>query len=504
MRKKQFLAALCACAVLCSGCEKTPENVIVREKGKQSIQKYESGELAKESLARQLGVPEHYSNRASYENGRLVIDTDADVFVPDVENVHTYAVTAKEETQELVDCVTEVFFPEAKFYDISDIPYNYTKEYYQEKITELKKYKIQGNLDSYGYGKDENGAYRFNIDMQISMYEENLKDAPKESELKEVTPKLPSGKSFEESWFSGMAETENGNFSYYIAYDPNWMAGIRFEIEKQRDDFFAVYDADGEYLMDVEYFYPEKKKWSEKNPYPEKKKWSEGAIKKFIRIPYGEAEKTAKEKAEKLGMDLALYGWDYKLWYRDEHAITRENNILDGGYVFYFTREVDGVPITYTNTPGGGVEGDMETSTTVPWTYEWCNITVGGDGTVCEAEISNPYEVGDVQTKHVKLLDFKSVIKIYEQMMEISGGGFTDWENFRTYNIRRITFGYARIYNPEADSTSGILVPVWDFFGEFDLETDEEISNRSGEHSTRSMMTINAIDGSLIDREMGY
>ena len=114
------------------------------------------------------------------------------------------------------------------------------------------------------------------------------------------------------------------------------------------------------------------------------------------------------------------------------------------------------------------------------------------------------YEIGDVQTEHVKLMDFDSVINIYEQMMEISNADLTEWEKIRTYHIRKITVGYTRIYNPEADSTSGILVPVWDFFGEFDSETDEETEKRSGEHSVRSMMTINAIDGSLIDRELGY
>lgn len=493
MRKKTVLTALCICALLCSGCEKTPENVIVREKGSGSIQKYESTEAREGSLAKQLGVPKHYSSRDSYEDGRLVIDTDADIFVPDVTDVHTYAVTQKKVTQKMVDDVTEVFFPEAKFYS-ADSGYSYTKEYYQKKITELKKYRAEGNLDPYGYGKDENGAYRFDLDRQIFVYEENVKEAPKESELKEVTPKLPSGKEEEDTLFMGNARTEDGVFDYVISYSPYFMTGIDFRINKVRDDGRGgVYDDNGEFLMDEEDFSDGKRRWSEDE------------VKKFVRISYEEAEEKAQEKAEALGMNLALYGWDYKLWYRDENAEIRENNILDGGYIFYFTREVDGIPITYTNTSGGCVEGDIETATTIPWTYEWCDITVAGDGTVCEAQISNPYEIGEMQTEHVKLMDFDNVIKIYEQMMEISGAGsIADWETLRTYHIRKIAFGYARIYNPEADSASGLLVPVWDFFGEFDSTADNGTEKKSGEHSTRSMLTINAIDGSLIDRELGY
>ncbi len=298
---------------------------------------------------------------------------------------------------------------------------------------------------------------------------------------------------YENGSFTASVKTENGNYNYQIVYEPDFMTGIDFRIRKERDDFWGgVYCDEGAYLMD------------EENSSYEKKKWSEAAIKKQIWISYEDAEKAAKEKAEKLNMDLVLYGWDYKLWYRNGDAVINENNILDGGYVFYFTREVNGIPITYTDTLGGATEDDIETGTTVPWKYEWCNLTVGGDGTIWEAEVSNPYAIGDVQTEQVKLMDFDSIIHIYEQMMEISNANLAEWEKLRTYHIRKITFGYTRIYNPEADSTSGILVPVWDFFGEFDSETDEETEKRSGEHSVRSLMTINAIDGSLIDRELGY
>ncbi len=145
---------VCIGAVLFSGCEQTPENAIVREKGIQSTKNYEGGVRIGGELAEYLGAPEHYSNRAVYEDGRLVIDTDADVYVPDAAEVHTYAVTAKKETQQMVDAVTEVFFPEAKFYE-KDSTLDYTKEYYQKKITELKKYRAEGNFDPYHYGKKQ-------------------------------------------------------------------------------------------------------------------------------------------------------------------------------------------------------------------------------------------------------------------------------------------------------------------------------------------------------------
>lgn len=142
-------------------------------------------------------------------------------------------------------------------------------------------------------------------------------------------------------------------------------------------------------------------------------------------------------------------------------------------------------------------------STLTPWSYERCDVIVGKDG-IENVEIVNPYEVGAVQTEHVKLMDFESIAKIYEQMMEVSNADITKYETNRTYHIKRIVLGYSRIYDPTADNDSGLLVPVWDFIGGFDVKSDEGESTNNGEYSNQSFMTINAIDGTVIDRGLGY
>ena len=67
-----------------------------------------------------------------------------------------------------------------------------------------------------------------------------------------------------------------------------------------------------------------------------------------------------------------------------------------------------------------------------------------------------------------------------------------------------------RIYEPATDSKSGVLVPVWDFFGSFEgFYTEEQqvqgAPETFGNYDTNmSYLTINAIDGSVIDRGLGY
>ncbi len=197
---------------------------------------------------------------------------------------------------------------------------------------------------------------------------------------------------------------------------------------------------------------------------------------------------------------MLFRSWGYTAYYDGEGNPT-EKNILDGGYIFYFTRVLDGMPITNTSAYGGGLEN--HDSTLVPWSYERCEVIVGDDG-IQKAEIFSPYNLEGIQTENVKLMDFDSIVKIYEQMMEVSNADISELEKQKTYHIKKIKLGYSRIYDPTVDSSSGILVPVWDFFGGFDVETDGYSEQNNGEHSTTSYMTINAIDGTVIDRGLGY
>ena len=48
---------------------------------------------------------------------------------------------------------------------------------------------------------------------------------------------------------------------------------------------------------------------------------------------------------------------------------------------------------------------------------------------------------------NVKLLDFKQIMQIYKQMMEISNADLASDEKLRTYHITRIALGYGRIYD---------------------------------------------------------
>jgi hypothetical protein len=56
----------------------------------------------------------------------------------------------------------------------------------------------------------------------------------------------------------------------------------------------------------------------------------------------------------------------------------------------------------------------------------------------------------------------------------------------------------------EQNCDTGLLIPVWDFRGYEYVSGDIEGSYLVESNGYKSFLTINAIDGSIIDRSSGY
>ena len=152
----------------------------------------------------------------------------------------------------------------------------------------------------------------------------------------------------------------------------------------------------------------------------------------------------------------------------------------------------------------GGALEDMD-STMETWSYESLCFYVDKDG-IESMTYSNPYTIGNIKTENLNLLSFSEVMKIYEKMMLVTNADNMQYENSRAYNIDRIVLGYARIYEPSTDAHTGILIPVWDFFGSMTSESEYngETESNTSKDPNESFLTINAVDGSIIDRNLGY
>lgn len=116
----------------------------------------------------------------------------------------------------------------------------------------------------------------------------------------------------------------------------------------------------------------------------------------------------------------------------------------------------------------------------------------------------DPIEVLSVENENVPLLSFDEIMKIFEKQifMNIYLDGT---EN--TVVVTDVYFSYRCV--PKRDSDQYYLLPVWDFVG-YDtiFGTGKGVSDTlyrgSGTIHKASLLTVNAIDGSILNEFLGY
>ena len=502
MRKNiNKIVGLTLCIGMLTGCAQTPESSLVKPKGSKVENAYtetegvdmvneDSSENTKDkntavrtTIRDLLNAPETYKSQTTDDSAKLVVNTDATVEIPDVEKISAISVTPAEVTQDLLDRITDAFFSEAKLYT-SDSYYTQTKDEIKKTLDELKEDVANGNLDPYNWGTDEDGNLYYNIYDDIEYWEEQYQSAPETKTLAEGRPVAGSQETENgtaENEFSGVAQMPDGSEYFYMtsSYGSDTLSVKIRKLAK----------SGGEKL-------PVDTTWSDYTSSSEGEKPTEESI----GISLDEAKKMVQEKVDKMGItDLQFSDWSYALCNSLEDSLSN----LGSGYAIYYTRTINGIPITQTMADGGALE-DMD-STMETWSYESLYFFVDKDG-IESMSYSNPYTIGETKTENLNLLPFSEIMKTYEKMMVVTNADNMEYEKSRVYDIDRIVLGYARIYEPSTDPHTGLLVPVWDFFGSRKVEGDYDGNSYSDitDYPSWSFLTINAVDGSIIDRDLGY
>lgn len=509
---KKRIVSLLLCVFLgtgtLAGCAETPKDSLVKMKGKSSEKNYEEAADTEENteekkkqenkedhknqdgnvsgIRKTVNAPETVKSEVTDETGKIKILTDAKVEIPNADKASAIQVSQHEFNQEMMDKITSAFFPGAKIYSDKSY-YQESKEELMKKLTEMKGYLAEGNLDPYEKGTDENGNLIFDINRYIEELESAYESAPETRVLEEVRPAFGAVEEWDtEDYFGSHVKTADGKMYAYQFKRYNSMP-MEVSIERAYEEL------------------EEKKQYSYWYEYnvddPEAVTVDEMKEKGMMSLE--DAQAIAQEKVDLLEIpNMEMTEWEYAALVSESSILEEElvREIMDYGYVFHYTRSLGNIPITYTMERGGALEemdSDMET-----WGYEVLNIYVGSDG-IGKVEFNNLYDIGETKTQQVNLKSFDEIMDIYEKMMLIQNADMGEILKSEVFHIDRITFGYSRIYEPSTDSTRGILVPVWDFFGSFTSEytTGETYTN---DLKYQSYLTINAIDGSVIDRGLGY
>lgn len=168
-------------------------------------------------------------------------------------------------------------------------------------------------------------------------------------------------------------------------------------------------------------------------------------------------------------------------------------------YILRYMRKVDGAFVTFDSTAKHEEGWNGDDYVKKDWPTECIEFRINDKGVV-GFDYSAPLELTETVVEKASLKTFDEIKSIFEQMAPVINA-FGEVEGERLYNsvkIDRVKLGYVRV--SEADSyDTGLLVPAWDFFG-----VSEDPYSGEESQNYQSFLTINAIDGSVIDRSLGY
>jgi len=482
--KKYFLAAALAVIAMITfaACRKAEEGVlqatVEAEAQVEQIEMMQTAEteeqpvpVQKETIAEILGIP---AGNYVWEGGLKEVDTDrqvqvyanAEIVVPEIDKLPIARVAWRSFTEQDVEQAYEAFMKESMPVEEGGI---WPKFYYQRILDGLLEQKRLGRLDKYETMDDLDDAIR-EVEAQVAA-------APEE-----VTPFTPD-MSFDENGIARILSLWDNNDASDLMVN-NFSDGRGDDVYYLRDMFnrteFARQIAAGDGPTSIYTLVAAQE--ATVNP---------------PKVSAQEALATAKQAITDLGLEDFVYAGN-RLAPLFDRLDSESDSIDSSAYEFFFVRQVNGVGMTYTNDVSA-LAPSTDASGSMPWMYERVRIFVDDDG-IYACIWAGPSSVTEILDSDADLLPFEEIAYLFEDTItQKFAEHFGETVEKIEVHINRVQLGLARV-TEDGNKDGGLLIPVWDFFGWY----DEGHGYPMGLDGYESLLTINAIDGSIVDRSRGY
>ena len=450
-----FLATL-------TGCQPTPEKTVVVNKGDNSLMEKIQTSTAQSSFTAPKEWKESFVGEGS---DNFFIEIDAEVIVPEVEAFPVVKVEPAAFTAEYVWELGQTFFPGLTPV-VADLDYPMTKSEIEAEIILNRSYftNPDSNLNAMDMPEEERNEYIATVNKRIEELEALYPNAPE----------LPGYLIHNAEELNEYLENDTGYDILFLDENNLTKGSIRvgplYQAKKRINSLFINFY---ENTFD-DIHRPEK---------------SEEELLQY-----------ANEAFEKLGVG-------------DTFALNSASYLQGAAYEANYTRTYHGCPVTCENS---GAIGQSELYT-APWSPESISIATNDKG-VTSISWDSPSSTVETLNENVELLPFEEIQEIYKKNSSLQLSWISDFEEeliSKTVNLKEARLGLMRVSIKDRIDEY-MMIPVWDFFGTitytyssqpemgYVLDENMQFEEKYYFENRQSFMTINAIDGSIIDRSLGY
>lgn len=478
---KKMSAACLALVMLFSflaGCQNTPEKPVVIGKDTEQLMST-AKENTDKTLSQMLNAPDRMKLSTKDASGTVTVNADAEVLVPKANEIPTVRIKKHAFTQQEADKILQFFVGNKDFN-------NRYQAGYDADVERLIKFKAE-------LAKEKDPAKRAELQASIDKFESaGIK-------VTEPQPVQPAARTFAPSSADGdyiKGVFSDGTNDYYLQINNNSLQdGCRVLYTREQKGYAK---------KEGTYYY----EWEKE--YMSKSGLDAGAVARMKLSLTGEgAQQKAKEVLTAMGLDSMVLSTCEEVW----GGTSLEGGIAQSqgrhAYQLEYVRSVNGVPITRADNDISAnlmVDGEKANEKVAAgWPCERLHFIIDDTG-IAEFIWQSPYEISETVTKSSAVKPFSEIQNVFSKMILITNAYQGEGDRKLTMDISKARLGLMRITEKNNIDTC-LLVPVWDFFG----TAAYSYTGANGQKQTGkdpnifiSRLTVNAIDGSVINRSMGY
>jgi hypothetical protein len=486
--------------MLCA-CQLTPKEGVGAQKNTERMMANaeKDGADAGVSLREQYGIPAQYTWEAQGQDGVFSVKADAPIVVPEGSAMPIVRVKAANFTQEQVSALWDGLVGDTEMWNVTQ---GRSKEQIAEEILTIKQLMTDEQKLLEELGLDTESAKE-----HLSWLEDAYQTAPEKAEATRADGTLR-----EKIYYANHPEESGEKVSVYTGFFASENAGgiewsgKSFSVENNNDlkesvvldsgrklavnrGATAYYSDRGNQGVNVSY--------SGLMPVSAETELDDAMMNK-TGLPPEDAIAQVQALLDSAGGGMTV--WRASLLtdgilYDENGGIVSDE--AQCSYKIECVRETDGVSCSYiTDSSATGDQGAAG-ATYAYWTYEKLEVYVNKDGIYNMYWIS-PLEVTETVSEDAQLKPFSEIKDIFEEMIFVKYEGDGKY-GAGAFNVDRVELSLHRI-TEQNSYEDGLLIPVWNFYGSISHDPSDAYYN----DSIASFMSINAIDGAIIDTSRGY
>ena len=484
MKKGKIFVIMGVCAAMLCGCQKTPDDAFVTSKNDGAFETAIESQTESANSTDVVNEGNQSVYAESFQSADNSINYTVELTEPTEDSVlPVLQVTPETITSEMAERVARVLFGDANIYQYSS---EMSKSEIEDRILSLRKHiSNYQSLVEY-YGGDEEIADRVKAEFEAKILEY---ESAYEQAAEEVFSTLCDWVFYPQSYY----DDPSISHSHEEGYDETQCIKATTTLDGL-PYVYNVYNRDAkDYRIHSIYAYVNDMEVAPIEMYSTEE-------------PSEEDIKSAIAKAEELLAQMDIGEWEIA-----SSGVVTWGDYDSGKNVYKIeinaTPVYNGVKVTRQHQLANLKSEDAYASN---YYYEEVLFTFSGERLV-EFQYKAPLEVVDEINSNVEILPFGEVINSLKAQMRLSSAYYYLGADMVDIAVDEVELGLSRIRikNNESDF---YLVPTYTFYGNADMydQSGEPIiiydaqGNPTTEGLDVQLATINAVDGSVINVELGY